>query len=151
MEFVIGYGEEPQPLRDIKGNWGITLMIPSFKKVNHLGKYQAYNLFDEKEQKIIMQTMFNDACKNVVLPPTCSELYFEKHTDGRIHSHLYILDAYEQNVYMLQYEFCKLLGVRPKQYEQLFNVIQPDNIDHWITYCKKLQTSSFDNYVFKGK
>lgn len=116
-------------------HWALTLQIPAFKKINYGPFYKAYDQFPEEDQKGIIESYFR-ACFtffNMSLP----ELYFERHKDGRIHCHTYVYMTYDK-IYAIQKKFCEeLLRIRPKQFQQVFNLFRPDSIENWVKYCKK--------------
>lgn len=116
-------------------HWAITLQIPAFKKINHGAFYKRYDNFPEDEQKSIIADMLCATFTffNLSLP----ELYFERHQDGRIHCHTFVYMTYDK-IYSIQKKFCEeQLRIRPKQFQQVFNLFRPDSIENWIKYCKK--------------
>lgn len=117
--------------------WAITLQIPSFKKVNIQGTYQAYAQFEPKQQKEYLFTCFNEAHDKIVHDSSAPRLYFEEHKDKRLHAHTYLTADYD-TIYAIQQIFCKdIIKIRPKQFQQVFNLFKPDNAMRWMKYCKK--------------
>lgn len=116
--------------------WAITIQIPSFKKLSHNAIYKAYSLFTKDEQKEIIHNYVMQS-RNISGIKEDMPLFFEEHKDGRIHCHSYVSLTYD-NIYNLQQVFCKeLIKIRPKQFQQVFNIFRPDSPENWRKYCKK--------------
>lgn len=129
----------------IETSHAITLMIPSFKKVNYQGNYKAYNLFTEEEQKSILRDFFDESIKQYDISHySHGLLYFETHKDGRVHAHTYILNQTQDTILKIQSYFCGKMNMRPNQFQQVFNVFKPDNFAAWLTYCRKAETLEYD-------
>lgn len=126
-----------QPSAQSKCDYAITLAIPSFKKVNYLGKYKAYNLFPKEEQKMFITGLFQTSVEFILDEECKSEIYIEEHADKRLHLHTYLKNVSYDTIYNIQEHLCRVLGIRPKQYQQVFNFFKPDSFHYWMLYCQK--------------
>lgn len=120
-----------------KCDYAITLAIPTFKKVNYLGKYKAYGLFPRKEQEMFIRGLLQVHCDFVLGDVFTNEIYIEEHADKRVHLHTFLKNVSYQQIFGIQKSLCQTLGIRPKQYQQVFNFFKPDNFHFWMLYCQK--------------
>lgn len=127
-------------------DWGITIEIPAFKKVNYKGVYRRYDVFCNEDQKGILAEYF------LSIPGINGQtgiLYYELHKDKRIHLHTYLLKRTYDEMCYIQKSFCQKLGFRPKQYQYIFNIFRPDNFHRWMEYCKKEDFSELEQDLMK--
>ena len=124
-------------VENTRQDWAITLAIPAFKKVNYEGQYKAYNLFSKERQKMFITGLFQVSVEFILDEPCISEVFIEAHSDGRLHLHSYLKNVSYDTIYNIQKHLCNNLGIRPKQYQQVFNFFKPDNFHYWAMYCQK--------------
>lgn len=138
MNFFSNQGNEYfNPLDSgVKCFYALTLQIPFFKKVNMHNKYLPYGDLSQSDQKEYILTHLIDSAKKVNMTFN-NNVYFEQHKDGRIHAHTFVECCTFGDIECVRSSFCDKLGIRAKQYAQVFHIFIPDSIDNWKKYCVK--------------
>jgi len=148
----------------IASEWGITLTIPPFKKVNYKSQrkghlyFKAYKLLNAYEQKLYLEKQLNSCIEHFFI--TKYKWVFEPHQDNRLHVHLHISGECDQIITEFVKYFYTLVGIKsPKNYLPLSDVKELNDVSQWVEYMnkqvpstleeQKLTTLNLDNGIIK--
>lgn len=131
-------------------NYAFTIQVPSFKKVNYNEIYQTYKDLSSIEQEDYIYKLVRSAISD--FDTEHFEIKFEKHKDGRVHSHGTLYNITEQNLEEFIDSVCFQIGVKsPKQKKECcFCIPILLSYDRWNMYINKDQPKDKDysQYLF---
>lgn len=132
-------------------NYAFTIQIPSFKKVRFEDKYMPYASFDTDSQERMHYALIRNAISE--FDNQHFEIKFEKHKDGRVHSHGTLYQLSEGQIEEFVDSVCFCIGVKsPKQKKECCYIIPILCSYVWDNYIKKEEEDScrkdFSKYLF---
>lgn len=132
-------------------NYAFTIQIPAFKKVRFEDQYQPYSLFDSEAQERMHYALIRNAISD--FENQHFEIKFEKHKDGRVHSHGTIYQLTEEQLEDFVNSVCFCIGVKsPKQKRECCFCIPILCSYTWDSYINKEEDEGnrkdFSQYLF---
>lgn len=126
----------------MKENFAFTLQVPSFKKVYYFQKKRFID-FDSSDQMGYLEFLIQKSIDKLDLDEGFEVTYdivFEKHLDGRWHSHGTIFSVSLQQIQFIQSTVCKMVGVKTqKQFNEIFCFVPIYRYTGWQTYILKTE------------
>lgn len=119
-------------------NYAFTIQIPAFKRVKFDELYQPYKEFDNDAQERMHYALIRNAISE--FDNQHFEIKFEKHKDGRVHSHGTIYQITEYQLEEFVNSICYVVGVKsPKQKKEVCYCIPILCSYIWEKYINKDQ------------
>lgn len=126
-------------LFDLK-NFAFTLQIPAFKKIKHFENYKPFKDYLHSEQESILYEFIRIACSEIC---QSFDIKFEKHKDGRVHSHGVFYQITHDNLNDIKKSVGLLIGVKSEKQINDCCYCIPLFLSHgWNTYINKFQVTS---------
>lgn len=131
-------------------SFSFTYTIPAFKKVYYDGKRRAYGNLSPKQQYVLLE----DIMMKIINPLNYLfiDWVYEKHEDGRLHIHGYVIltKEYEDEVYKMRdsfYSYNQKINIKMSSYLKISDIQKTYlDITFWNNYIQKHQ----DEIIFKN-
>ena len=141
---------------DLKKSFSFTFTIPAFKKVYYDKKRRPYGSLSPKQQYVLLE---NIMC-NIINPLHFEfiDWVYEKHEDGRLHIHGYVITTPENDdkIFILRdsfYSYNQKINLKMSSYLKISDIQKLYMIYHFgITIYKNIKMKSFSKMdIHKNK